>query len=572
MLQRQDDLAEDLEAPVFERVVDARGPLHLAPAPHQVDVVFLEAVDAVAAVFLGRRTSAVRGGQQRGHVLVLRRDRHHADARAEPERALLPDELVVADRFAQRFGVAHRFFERAALQQHAELVAAEPRHGIAPADLRLEQRADLAEQRIAGAVAAVVVDDLELIEIDVAQRERSLARPRALDRALQPRLELAPIHQPGQDVVARVVRELAIQLAALADVVEHQHAAEHIAGAVANGRGAALDVQLVAVAPDQQRRPHALDRARAPDRNRQRILQRLAGLLVEAAEDLVDDAALRVLQAPAGELLRHRVEILDAALGVGRDHAVADRLQRDLRAFLLLEQRVLEELALGDVQVDADDAMGAPLLVDARLRAADDPQPHAVAVPQPVHAFEQRLDAREMIAQRAADALQVVGMDELLPVGQRLDLVVAVAEHRFPARREVRGLAIEVEVPQAVVRAVQRERVALFDLLQVPLVAHALDAGGVAGAEQLQHQVQVRVPAVARQRRAERDEAARAALRREADDQRRADAQRRQLRRLRARDPGAAAKCRGSRSRAGAPADCAGTGTARAARRAACRD
>ena len=41
---------------------------------------------------------------------------------------------------------------------------------------------------------------------------------------------------------------------------------------------------------------------------------------------------------------------------VGGDHAVADRLQRDLRALLFLEERVLVELALGDVELDADQA------------------------------------------------------------------------------------------------------------------------------------------------------------------------------------------------------------------------
>ena len=204
--------------------------------------------------------------------------------------------------------------------------------------------------------------------------------------------------------MTRVIGQLAIQLAALADVVEHQHAARHVARAVANRRGAALDVQLVAVATDQQRRPHGLDRARAPDRDRQRILQRLAGFLVEAAEDLVDDATLRMLEAPAGQLLGDRIQIFDAALRVGGDDAVADRLQRDLRAFLFLEQRVFEQLALGHVEVDADDAARAALLVDARLGAADDPQPHAVAMSQAMHAFEQRLLAGEMIAQRRVHA------------------------------------------------------------------------------------------------------------------------------------------------------------------------
>ena len=38
-----------------------------------------------------------------------------------------------------------------------------------------------------------------------------------------------------------------------------------------------------------------------------------------------------------GELLGDRVEVFDATAGIGRDHAVTDRLQRDLRALLLFE-------------------------------------------------------------------------------------------------------------------------------------------------------------------------------------------------------------------------------------------
>ena len=118
--------------------------------------------------------------QHRGHVVVVDRDRHHADARAQAEGALLPGELEIAHRLAQRLGRAHRLVERAALEQYAELVAAQARERVAPAHLGLEQRADLAEQRIAGAVAAGVVDDLELIDIQAAERVGGLARLGAL--------------------------------------------------------------------------------------------------------------------------------------------------------------------------------------------------------------------------------------------------------------------------------------------------------------------------------------------------------------------------------------------------------
>ena len=165
---------------------------------------------------LGGAAGGVRRRQHRGHVLVLGGDRHDADRAAEPEAAVFPGVAEVADRLAQRLGRAQRLLQRAALEQHAELVAAEARERVAPAHLRLQQRADLAEQRVARAVAAGVVDDLELVEVDVAERVGGLARLRALQRALEPRLELAPVDEPGQHVVARVVGEPPVQLARLA--------------------------------------------------------------------------------------------------------------------------------------------------------------------------------------------------------------------------------------------------------------------------------------------------------------------------------------------------------------------
>ena len=122
--------------------------------------------------------------QHRGHVRVVGGDRHHADARAQAEDALLPGEPEVAHRLAQRLGRAHRLIERAALEQYAELIAAQARERVAPAHLGLEQRADLAEQRIAGAVAAGVVDDLELIDDrGSTARRRSRAPWRSSARA-----------------------------------------------------------------------------------------------------------------------------------------------------------------------------------------------------------------------------------------------------------------------------------------------------------------------------------------------------------------------------------------------------
>ena len=81
----------------------------------------------------------------------------------------------------------------------------------------------------------------------------------------------------------------------------------------------------------------------------ERIFEWLAGLLVETAEDVVDGTSLRVLELPAREVFRGRVQVFDDATGVRGDDRVADGAQRDLRALLLAEQRFLVDLALRDV-------------------------------------------------------------------------------------------------------------------------------------------------------------------------------------------------------------------------------
>ena len=270
-----------------------------------------------------------------------------------------------------------------------------------------------------------------------------------------------------------VIREAAVELAALGDVMEHEHAAGHRARAIADRRRGALDVQLVAVATDQQHRAHALDRARAADRHAQRILERLAGLFVERAVDLFDGPAHRVFEAPAGELLGHGIDVVHRGVRIGRDHAVTDGLQRDLRALLLAEQRFFVELAFGDVELDTDQAQQAPMFIHARLGAAHHPAPVAVAVLHAMHGFENRRLAGDVIADRALHARHVFGMHQAAPVG-RIELRVdRIAQHLLPARREMDFVALDVEVPEAVVGRALGELEAFFELVQALFDAQA---------------------------------------------------------------------------------------------------
>ena len=97
-LQRLDGLSEQLKPVVLERVIDSRRPLHLAAAAHQVDIVFLVAVDAVSAGFLGRCAGAVRCAEHPGNVFIIRSYRYDTDTDAQPETAVIPHELELVDR------------------------------------------------------------------------------------------------------------------------------------------------------------------------------------------------------------------------------------------------------------------------------------------------------------------------------------------------------------------------------------------------------------------------------------------------------------------------------------------
>jgi hypothetical protein len=69
-----------------------------------------------------------------------------------------------------------RLLERAPGEQHAELVAAEAADDVGVADRVLDQGGDLAQHVVADAMAALVVDRLEAIEVEVAQHVARAAR------------------------------------------------------------------------------------------------------------------------------------------------------------------------------------------------------------------------------------------------------------------------------------------------------------------------------------------------------------------------------------------------------------
>ena len=244
-----DALRIQLEASVFDRARDAAHPLHLA-MPVGAVVAFVD-LHAIAAAVLGRVTGDVGGGQHRGGAGGVARDAHHADARAHRQAVGAPQEAIAVNGLADAVGDALRLLQRAALQQQAEFVAAQARDGVRGAHPRLQQAGDVAQQPVAGAVAAGVVDHLELVEVDVQQHVFAFAALRGGHRGFEPRVELAPVDEPGERVVARLVGQRALQAPFLGDVAEHDDRADGRALAVADRRRGFLDREFLAAAIHQ---------------------------------------------------------------------------------------------------------------------------------------------------------------------------------------------------------------------------------------------------------------------------------------------------------------------------------
>ena len=79
-----------------------------------------------------------------------------------------------------------------------------------------------------------------------------------------------------------------------------------------------------------------------------------------------------------------------------------------------------------------------------------------------------------------------IATEDVLSDG-RIELGVhRVAVHLFPARREMDFIALDVEVPQAVVGGALRKLEAFFQLVQSALDSQALEAGAERVAEELQ--------------------------------------------------------------------------------------
>ena len=150
---------------------------------------------------------------------------------------------------------------------------------------------------------------------------------------------------------------------------------------------------------------------------------------------------------------------------VEEQHAVRQAGERVVQRVVL--EALLGPLAVGDVGLAADDPQRSVLRVPDRHPAREHPAVGAVAVLDPVLVLEVVRRAGQVGVERLRERGAVVRVHAPEPLAAGVaELGLRVAEHRLPARGEVQPVLAHVPVPQPVVGALERERVALLGLLQ----------------------------------------------------------------------------------------------------------
>ena len=359
----------------------------IAVRAHLAVPLRIEDLVAVASLLLGGVHRLVGVAQQGVGIGVVERIEGDADAGGNDHRAAshgqgLRDRLQQADQ--RRFALLHVL---GAEQQH-ELVAAEPGHGVAAPQALAQAVGDLDQQAIARLVTKGVVDRLEAVEIDVADRHQPGCAAGQGQRLVHAIGQQDSVGNAGQRVVMGNVLQLALLFLEVADVGEHAEGAVVSAVGIKNGGAGYLGPQLAAVLAAEAPLVMAAD-SQPPLRDLLAVPRDVVGI-----DQLFPGATQQLLLRVAQHVGHALVEEGDAQLAVDDPDALVGGLDDAAVARLALGQGPFRMQALGDVLDEAviDEAsvgqlLGYPLDIHPADAAVRRDRAHLLArpyVPRPV--------------------------------------------------------------------------------------------------------------------------------------------------------------------------------------------
>ena len=380
-------LVHDHELVALDRAAELR--LQHQPLDRGSAHLRREEAVAVAAVLLRVVHGGVRVADQVHDVVRIPRAERDADAAGDVQLVLVQvegaAELVeqLARERPDHGAVVRR--GREILDKEGKFVAREAsEHGVAGQFLVHALGEDL-ERPVARRVPEGVVDLLEMVEVEVDERELAARAARAGDRLLQRMLELQPVRDLGERVVAGEVADSPLGALALGDV--------------ARDEDAALETRILGGHHGAGER----HRDRLPGLRAHRQLEHLVRRLldVEGRAILVRDqegefAAQKLHLRPAEHLRRREIDALDEAVGRGHEDRVVHAVQHDV-------ERAAGRRMVGKVDPEA---------LERGAERAADPSRRQLDVGRPV-AARYALDLVQQVGERGVDAaLEAPGRDD----------------------------------------------------------------------------------------------------------------------------------------------------------------
>ncbi len=215
-------------------------------------------------------------------------------------------------------------------EEHRELVRTQPAHPVTIAHRRHQVIGEAAQHLVAGGMAEAVIDQLEMVQVDVAQRVRTTFAAHLQQRAFEQAFDLAPVDQAGQRVMAGVVLDLARQCMVLADVFDDREHRQGAAGAAHTGAApAAPDQAAITTAEAQLARAQLAVPIDAPHPVNDQL----------AVHQQVSQRQLQQHVAAMIEDVGHRLVGLDhLAFGIELEHADVGLVERCAEAALVFGQ------------------------------------------------------------------------------------------------------------------------------------------------------------------------------------------------------------------------------------------
>jgi hypothetical protein len=206
---------------------DAVYPLHFPMALRHDFIIGLVNLNVVAPLFFGENTGRVGGTHDSGQIAAAGGDGDDPETYANFKRLFFPDEAEVSNGMAQFLYHLASVIYRTILQDEAKLISSKTAQNVCIPYMGTEESGKLLEEFVTCGMAAGIIDDLKLIEIQIAQDMLTLLPFCTLKSLYQTFFKRMTVDQTGEGIMCRLVRYLSGHIDHVCHVAAYQDGANN---------------------------------------------------------------------------------------------------------------------------------------------------------------------------------------------------------------------------------------------------------------------------------------------------------------------------------------------------------